>query len=178
MFVDTVKLTIGSASIALSDAGIRYIQAVAVGPPILPRWVQNSEASVLLLKSAPCDVGTSIGLNPAKAQLRRYRWKSRGQKSHPPNLDRSGAPDTQQPASDRKGSRRSEHTSDGLPCSLFTPDLLQRLVSSACPQAHSSTPDAYDPLQWNNSSVKARSGWLCRLRRRRGGDLLRSKLAR
>ena len=118
MFVDTVKLTIGSVWIALSNAGIRYIQVVAVGPPIPPRWVQNSEASVLLLKSAPCDGGTSIGLNPAKVQLRRYRWKSRGQKSHPPNFDRSGAPDTQQPASHRKGSRQSEHTSDGLPCSL------------------------------------------------------------
>lgn len=104
---------------------------MAVGPPIPPRWVQNSEASVLLLKSAPGDGGTSIGPNPAKVQLRRYGWKSRGQKSHPPIFDRSGAPDTQQPASDRKGSRRSEHTSDGLPCSLFTPAPgLERLSTS------------------------------------------------
>jgi hypothetical protein len=174
MFADTVKLTIGSAWSALSDAGIRYIQAVAAGPPIPPRGVQNSEASVSLLKSAPCDGGTSIGLSPAKAQLRRSRWQSRGQKSHPPNSDRSGAPDTQQPASDRKGSRRSEHTSDGLPCSLFTPAPgLDRLSTSPF-----ATPDAYDPLQRNNSSMKARSGRLCHLRRRRGGDLLRRKLAR
>ena len=129
---NTVEQRCGAAPrIALSGAGIGHNPTVAAGPPIPPRWVQNNEASVLRVKSAPCDGGTSIGLNPAKVQLRRYRWKSRGQKSHPPNFDRSGAPDTQQPASDRKGSRQSEHTSDGLPCSLLTPAPgLERLSTS------------------------------------------------